>query len=95
MDVHSCGLCSGRARLFFKEHDATLLPALVSFQPLYKPLSMPVFAKKHGGDAAGAHAKHGAAAKVSDGCWCTGALVGMADARAKPSLLFSVWVAAG
>lgn len=76
VDVHSRGLCSGRARLFFKEHDATLLPALVSFQPLYKPLSMPVFAKKHGGDAAGAHAKHGAAAKVSDGSWWwSGALV--------------------
>lgn len=48
------------SRVLFPSHDASLLPAIVSFQSLYKPLSMPVFAKHKKPDAAAAPAQAGA-----------------------------------
>lgn len=41
-------------RLLFPEHDAALLPSLVPFASLYKPLSMPVFNKQKKGQGQGA-----------------------------------------
>jgi hypothetical protein len=40
--------------LLFPEHDAALLPSLVPFASLYKPLSMPVFNKQKKGQGQGA-----------------------------------------